>query len=74
MRKDEETKMRDFWSVHKGMETEDERRMGWGSRGGSRGEKVRSPSLSVRGVDGRVRGLSLEMLPPPAETSPFLRI
>lgn len=61
MRKDEKTKMRDFWSVHRGEEGEEEQKR-W--RRGSR-EKGR---VSVGSAS-----IVLDMLPPPAETSPFLR-
>jgi hypothetical protein len=62
MRKDEKTKMRDFWSVHRGIEGEEvkiERR--W--RRKSSGDKERV----------QVQLQTFSMLPPPAEEDPFLK-
>lgn len=61
MRKDEKTKMRDFWSVHRGVEGEEEQR------------RWRRPSREKGRVSVGSVSVGLEMLPPPAETSPFLK-
>ena len=63
MRKDEKTKMRDFWSVHRGIESADDRsEKRW--RRKSSADKERAQVYQLQ---------EFSMLPPPAEEDPFLK-
>jgi len=71
MRKDEKTKMRDFWSVHRGVEGEEENQRRWGRKTSVSPREKGRASVSVRGSSD-----NMEMLPPAAVSSeayPFLK-
>jgi len=62
MRKDEKTKMRDFWSVHRGVEGEEELKP----------ERKWRRRSTVDKDKAQINMQLFSMLPPPAEEDPFL--